>query len=412
VTDASVTGDRARVAVRVNAVAARHVRAGHPWLYESSITSSPDTAARPGDLAVVFDPQRRFAGVGLWDPTSPIRVRLLHHGQPTTIDATWWRQRLAAAIDRRAPLAQAGTTTGYRLVHGENDGFGGLVVDRYHTTLVLKVYTPAWFPHLPLLVELLTDLTDADRVVLRLARSVRGEGSYVDGATVVGDAPTAPVPFLEHGLTFLADVVHGHKTGHFFDQRDNRHLVAGHCVGKRVLDVCSATGGFTVHGAAAGAVSVRALDVSAAALSTLEANVAANRHLPTVARCRVSTTAGDAFDIMGRLITEGEQFDVVVVDPPSMASNAGQVERAQRAYGRFAEQALRLVADGGVLFQASCTSRVTADDLDTIVQRAARRVGVRLSEMRRTGHALDHPVTFTEGAYLKALLARVRRVSP
>jgi 23S rRNA (cytosine1962-C5)-methyltransferase len=405
-----VTGERPRLAVRVTAAAARYIRDGHPWLYESSITSVVADTAEPGDLAVVFDPQRRFAGVGLWDPTSPIRVRLLHHGQPTTIDDVWWKQRLATAIDKRAPLAQGGSTTGYRLVHGENDGFGGLVIDRYDTTLVLKVYTPVWFPHLAQVIAALVDLTDADRVVVRLARSVRGEGRYVDGTTVVGTQPSGPVPFLEHGLTFLADVVHGHKTGHFFDQRDNRHLVAGHCAGKRVLDVCSSTGGFTVHAAAAGAVSVRALDVSAAALSALEANIAANRHLANVARCRVSTTWGDAFDTMDRLITEGETFDVVVVDPPSMASNAAQVERAQRAYGRFAERALRLVADGGVVFQASCTSRVSADDLEALVQRAARRAGVRLSMLRRTGHALDHPITFAEGAYLKGLLASVRRV--
>lgn len=405
-----MTGDRNRVAVRVTAAAARHVRSGHPWLFESSITSVAGTSAEPGDLAVVFDPQRRFAGVGLWDPTSPIRVRLLHHGQPATIDTTWWRQRLAAAIDRRSPLAHSGTTTGYRLVHGENDGFGGLVVDRYDATVVLKVYTPVWFPHLPLLIDALVDLTAAERVVVRTARSLRLHDTFADGTTVVGAPPSGPVPFLEHGLTFLADVVRGHKTGHFFDQRDNRHLVAGHCAGKRVLDVCSATGGFTVHAAAAGATSVHALDVSAAALSALEANVAGNRRHLDVSRCRVSTAVGDAFDSMDRLIAQGEQFDVVVVDPPSMASNAAQVERAQRAYFRFAERALRLVADGGLLFQASCTSRVSADDLHTIVQRAARHAEVRLNVLRRTGHALDHPITFTEGAYLKGLLAGVRKV--
>jgi 23S rRNA (cytosine1962-C5)-methyltransferase len=407
-----VTGERSRVAVRVTPQAARHVRAGHPWLFESSITSVSATHAAPGDLAVVFDPQRRFAGVGLWDPTSPIRVRLLHAGQPVTIDPTWWRHQLAAALDRRSPLAQSGTTTGYRLVHGENDGFGGLVIDRYDTTLVVKVYTSAWFPHLPVLIDMLTELTTAQRVVLRLARSVRDDGAFVDGATVMGPAPTGPVPFLEYGLTFLADVVRGHKTGHFFDQRDNRHLVAGHCAGKRVLDVCSATGGFSVHAAAAGALSVTAIDVSAAALSALEDNIRANQQVPPVARCRVSTQCGDAFTLMDRLITAGGQFDVVVVDPPSMASNASQVDRAVRAYGRFAEQGLRLVADGGVLFQASCTSRVSADDLDTIMQRAARRAGVRLNILRRTGHALDHPITFPEGAYLKGVLARVRRVAP
>ena len=404
-----MSSDRPRVAVHVTTDAARHVRAGHPWLFEGSITSVGGAPApAPVDLAVVFDPQRRFAGIGLWDPTSPIRVRLLHHGQPAVIDEAWWRGRLAAAIQRRDPLAQSGVTTGYRLVHGENDGFGGLVVDHYDGTLVIKVYTAAWLAHLALVVDTLVELTRPERVVLRMARSLRQSGGPTDGTTLVGPAPTGPVPFTEHGLAFLADVVRGHKTGHFFDQRDNRHLVAGYCTSMRVLDVCSATGGFSVYAAAAGAQSVHAVDSSAGALSALEANVHANERLAPVSRCRVTTTCGDAFDTMASLAAAGERFDVVVVDPPSMASNAQQVGNARHAYGRLAEAALKLVEPGGVMFQASCTSRVTIEDLDAIVQRAARRVGGRLEVLRRTGHALDHPITFPEGGYLKGLLLRTK----
>lgn len=406
-----MNNERERVAVRVTAAAARHLRAGHPWLFDASITNvGGNEHPRPGDLAVVFDPDRRFVGVGLWDPSSPIRVRMVHHGRPATVDIDWWRRHIASAIDRRSPLAASRTTTGYRIVHGENDGFGGLVVDRYDTTLVMKVYTDVWMPHIPMLVELLVELTDAQRVVMRTSRSVRDQPPYVDGATVFGTAPTGPIEFREHGLVFRADVVRGHKTGHFFDQRDNRHLVAGHAAGKRVLDVCSATGGFTVHAAAAGATSVHAVDISAAALAALDTNLAANSHRPAVAQCRVTTTVGDAFQVMDRLIAAGEHFDVVVVDPPSMASNAAQVGNARHAYGRFAERALRLVEPGGIVFQGSCTSRVSVDDLESIVFRASRRVDVRLEELRRTGHALDHPITFPEGAYLKGLLLRVSKV--
>src|SRR5690606_22365016 len=138
----------------------RRVRAGTPWVYDVSITSASHDGA-PGDLAVVFDERRRFAAIGLWDPTSPIRVEVLHHGDPVPLDRAWWAGRIATALDRRAALAADGATTAYRCVHGENDGLPGLVVDRYSQVLVVKLYTPAWFPHLATLVGVLVEQTGA-----------------------------------------------------------------------------------------------------------------------------------------------------------------------------------------------------------------------------------------------------------
>ena len=144
-------GER-RLAVRVTADALRQIRGGSPWLYDGSITSvSHDGAA--GDLAVVFDDDRKFAAIGLWDPTSPIRVKMLHVGSPTSIDEHWWRERLSTALEQRQALSDDPDTTAYRCVHGENDGLPGLVVDKYDRTLVVKIYSPAWFPHLAVVVD-------------------------------------------------------------------------------------------------------------------------------------------------------------------------------------------------------------------------------------------------------------------
>src|SRR5215207_9021339 len=129
-----------RVAVRVTPDAVRQVRGGHPWVYETAIRSVSHDG-EPGDLAVIFDAGRRFVAIGLWDPTSPIRVRILHHGKPASIDRAWWAARVDAAIARRQPLADDPATTGYRVIHGENDGLPGLVVDRYDATAVIKLYT-------------------------------------------------------------------------------------------------------------------------------------------------------------------------------------------------------------------------------------------------------------------------------
>ncbi|HEX4982665.1 MAG TPA: class I SAM-dependent rRNA methyltransferase [Ilumatobacteraceae bacterium] len=404
-----------RLAVRATPDAIRHLRAGDPWLFEGSITSvktssgtSPSTAA-PGDLAVVFDAQRHFVAIGLWDPASPIRVKVLQHGEPRQIDGSFWRERIATSLERRSTLAADPDTTAYRCVHGENDRLPALVVDRYDRSLVVKLYSAIWFPHLSDVVATLCAALDPERVVLRLSRNVaRGETfGLTDGTTIVGSPPDGPVLFRERGLTLEADVVRGNKTGHFLDQRDNRALVRSMALGARVLDAFASTGGFSVAAAAGGATSVDLIDVSDAALRTAERNFAHNRFIAAVRGCAVRTSTGDAFVEMERLRRREQRFDLVVVDPPSFAQRLTDVPNALRAYGRLTKSAVRLVAPGGSLVQSSCSSRVGADEFFTTVREAAASAGVELNEIRRTGHPLDHPIAFEHGAYLKTLYARV-----
>lgn len=399
-----------RMAVRVTKDALRQIRGGSPWLYDGSIESiSHDGAA--GDLAVVFDNDRKFAAIGLYDPTSPIRVKILHQGSPRAIDAGFWRERLSAALDRRSALADDPETNAYRMVHGENDGLPGLVVDRYAATLVVKLYTPAWFAHLRPVLDALAELQRHERVVLRLGRSVASGETFGldDGDVIVGSALLEPVRFVERGLSMEADVVHGQKTGHFLDQRDNRALVRGMAAGCDVLDVFSSTGGFALSAAAGGASSVHLVDQSAPALETAERNVAHNRNLGEVRRCAVHTTVGDAFEVLTTLAQRDERFDIVVVDPPSFASNQAAVDRALAAYARLTRLALAVTKNGGTLVQASCSSRVTTDDFVQTVLDAAGSAHREVHLTRRTGHAVDHPVGFEFGSYLKAVYLRVDR---
>ncbi|TPW10689.1 MAG: hypothetical protein FD127_3627, partial [Acidimicrobiaceae bacterium] len=313
----------ARLAVRVTPDALRRIRGGHPWLFDGSITtvngsSVPTTSATApgtaGDLAVIFDDERRFAAIGLWDPASPIRVKLLHHGSPTTIDAAWFAERLATAVGRRRPLAESATgpapTTGYRLVHGENDALPGLVVDRYGHVLVVKLYSAAWVPHLADVVPALLRLVPSRSVVLRLARALSEQPLHglAEGTTLHGSDVDAPVPFLEHGLHFEADVLRGQKTGFFLDQRDNRALVGAASSGARVLDVFSCTGGFSVHAAAGGARSVLSVDSSPAATLAARANMQLNTDIAAVAACRHSVTVGEAFGVLEDLGSQRGRF--------------------------------------------------------------------------------------------------------
>lgn len=395
-----------RVAVRVTPDALRHIRAGHPWVYDGSITSTSHDAP-PGALAVVFDDKRRFAAIGLWDPSSPLRIRVLHAGGPATVDEPFWAGRLAEAAERRRPLLDDPTTTGFRSVNGESDGMPGLVVDRYGGTAVIKLYSAAWLPHLPALVPLLAD--DADRVVLRLSRAVADGTTHglTDGQVLVGTVPDGPVEFLEHGLRFAADVVHGQKTGHFLDQRDNRALVGSLSEGLDVLDVFSCTGGFTVHAAAGGARSVHTVDLSGPAIDTAVANVDRNRALAGVAACEHTTEVGDAFRVLERHVAADRRWDVVVIDPPSFAPRQEAVGRALKAYARLTELGLAVTRRGGLLVQSSCSSRIDADTFHRQLRDVARRSGHGLEEVARTTHPLDHPATFPEAWYLKTAFVRV-----
>ena len=416
-----------RLAVRVTPDALRRVRGGHPWLFDGSITTvsrggvtaagATAAGAAPGDLAVVFDSDRQFAAIGLWDPASPIRVKVLHRGGPATIDGGWFADRLASAAARRSPLGDTAggptPTTAYRLVHGENDGLPGLVVDRYDHVLVVKLYSAAWIPHLADVIPALVRLVPVRSVVLRLARALRDQPLHglEEGVTLHGSDVDAPVPFAEHGLRFEADVIRGQKTGHFLDQRDNRILVGEAARGARVLDLFSCTGGFSVHAAAGGARSVLSVDSSPAALVSAEHNMRLNADRPDVAGCRHEVRVGEAFGVLEALGTQRGRFDIIVVDPPSFARNAPSVPGAIQAYERLAELATPLVERDGLLVQASCSARINEADFVRAVHAGASRAGFELDEVRRTGHAVDHPIGFPEGGYLKALYARPHRVA-
>jgi 23S rRNA (cytosine1962-C5)-methyltransferase len=398
------------------------VRTGHPWLFDQAITAPPDTRragarraddGQPGDLAVIFDDRRRFLAIGLYDPASLIRVRVLHHGDPETIDRAWLAERLRQAAAQRAGLP-AQETTGYRLAHGENDGLPGLVVDRYDDTLVVKLYTAAWVPWLADLRTALTEVCAPRRLILRLSRDVLSRPEFLygltDGTALLGALPDEAVvasttAFRENGLRFEADVLRGQKTGFFFDQRDNRAKVRELAAGKRTLNVFAYTGGFSLYAAAGGAPEALSLDASAPALAAAERHFALNRGLPRVATCRHTILAADAFDALADLHSQRRRYDLVIVDPPALAKQASEITRAVQSYRRLTRLALAVLAPGGTLVMASCSSRVSADLFFATVNQGAAQAGRPLREIVRTGHALDHPVNFPEGAYLKCLFA-------
>lgn len=399
--------DKRNIAVYVKPAAERAIRDGHPWVFDNSIRET-SKSGDAGDIAVLFDQKGRFMAAGMYDPASPIRVRLFIHGDTGKIGYEMFKQRLEAALLRRAPLADA-KTTGYRLVYGEGDYLPGLIIDHYAETLVLKIYTSAWFAHLRELVQALNELLPDMRLVLRLSRYLQRENTYGlnDGQILQGLGIYDPIQFYENSLLFQADVIDGHKTGFFFDQRDNRQRVRNLAKGKHVLDVFSYNGGFSVSAAAGSAKSVTSLDISAPALHDAQANMTLNH--AKVSKCEHHTIQADAFDGLADLASKNKQYDLVIVDPPSFAKSQNDIDKALAAYTRLIQLALHVTAPEGKLMMASCSSRISSDAFYKVVHNTAIRAGRPLQELERSQHALDHPTreTFPEGEYLKALFATV-----
>ena len=408
-----------RLRLRVTAAAESVVRRGHPWIYADSIREQ-NRNGQAGELAIIYDRHDHFFAAGLFDPDSPIRIRILHAGKPQVIDAAWWSARLDQAVNRRAGRFDR-QTNGYRIINGESDGWPGLVLDRYDATLVLKLYTGAWLPRLDEIAVLIQERLQPEQLVLRLSRNVgrRPADRKASSLTTPRPAPetvapsdatllhgqlAGPVVFSETGLHFEADVRHGQKTGFFLDQRDNRRRVEALARGRRVLNAFSFSGGFSLYAARGGARSVTDLDISAHALASSRRNFELNAGVPGVAGCRHETVQADAFEWLET--DSAESFDLIVLDPPSFAKREAERAGAIRAYEKLATRGISRLDRGGILVACSCSAHVSAEEFFGAVRRATLQAKRPFAELETTGHAADHPANFKEAEYLKGIYLR------
>jgi 23S rRNA (cytosine1962-C5)-methyltransferase len=391
-----------RLRLRITATAESIVRSGHPWLFADSIHES-NRDGQAGELAIIYDRKDKFLAVGLFDPDSPIRVRILHAGKPQTIDHAWWQIRLKKSLAIRRDLFDA-QTTGYRLIHGESDGWPGLVLDKYDSTLVLKIYTAAWLSRLDEMLALFKENIPCERIVLRLSRNIHAiaekQFQLRDGQILSGSTPNAPIIFLENGIRFEADVLRGQKTGFFLDQRENRAEVERLSGGRKVLNAFSFSGGFSVYAARGGAKSVTDLDISAHALESAKRNFALNKDLSGVSACRHETIQADCFEWLEKT---SEEFDLIVLDPPSLAKRATEREGAIHAYERLNSLGITRLSHDGILVAGSCSAHVPALEFFDTVRRAAAKSGRKFKELKTLLHPPDHPATFKEAEYLKVI---------
>lgn len=385
-----------RIAIKLKATAEKAVRQGHPWVFETSITKQ-SKPGKTGDLAIIFsNKSNKFLGLGLFDVDSPIRIKMLHHGESIVIDDTWLLTKIRKAYQWRLPLLQTDTNS-YRLIFGENDGLPALIIDVYDGAAVVKIYSGIWIPWIKVIADIVVEVSHVTAIVLRLSRNLqKAILSYQDGQVIYGILEKEEVIFKEHGVKFSANLIHGHKTGFFLDHRHNRKKVGELSRGKTVLDVFSYAGGFSVHALVGGATEVTSLDISPQALKLAQHNAALNVHLG-----KHQIIAADAFQALEELYHQRKTFDIVVVDPPSFAKQESEVARAIHSYRKLLRWSIPLVSNKGILVMASCSSRVSNEGFFATVKEALKVSGRRYKELIHTGHDIDHPIGFPEGTYLK-----------
>jgi 23S rRNA (cytosine1962-C5)-methyltransferase len=392
------------IKIKISKTLESKIRKGYPWIFKYQLQNDlPDKSN--GVLAVIYDHNNRFLAIGLWEPDSDLCFRVLNLLETIEIDTPFFLKRYQQALLLRKGLEKQGTT-GYRVLNGENDGFPGLVLDRYDKTWVLKIYAKSWFPYLEMMLEIILIEKNVDQVVLRLARNTEDPSShFFDGKILYGPDPIVPVQFCENGLKFHVDVVNGQKTGFFLDQRENRLKIKKISSGLSVLNVFSYTGGFSIYAVSGGCRSLLEIDSNSIALNSSLKNLKLN--YPNEQNFEYSQIEGDAFKKLHELKLQNRQFDLVILDPPAFARKKKHRPQALEAYSRLAELGVQLVVPGGRLFSASCSAHISAKEFYKAVNYGVGFANKRIQEITKTRHALDHPVKFKEFEYLKSLLGWV-----
>jgi len=379
--------------IRVNRKAADRAASGHPWIFSSDVVDRGDAA--PGDAVRVVDHRNQLLGVAHYSSTSQITLRFLS-GKFELIDRQFFLTRLRAALAHRERVVQ--DSDAYRLVFSEADLLPGLIVDRYGPYLVMQTLDQGMDRARDVIVDCLREILSPEGILARNDASVRRlEGLPLEVATLAGEIPER-VNIQMNGLRLEADLLKGQKTGVYLDQREN-YLAAARWARGRVLDCFTSTGGFALH-MAARAESVEAVDSSAGALATAEANARANNIE------NVNFRQADVFEFLSGV---ERRYSTIVLDPPAFAKSRKAVDDAARGYKEINLRALRLLDQGGVLITCSCSHHISEAILHEVIAEAALDAGKTLRVLERRTQASDHPILLTvpETLYLKCLVLEV-----
>jgi 23S rRNA (cytosine1962-C5)-methyltransferase len=377
----------------------------HPWIFSGAIART-DGSPGSGDTVEVFSSGGRWLARGAFSPRSQISVRLYSWHEDQRLDGSLLAERLRRAIALRESLGVSQTASACRLVSAESDLLPGLIIDRYGDYLVLQSLSAGAERWKDLCVASLQEILNPAGIYERSDASVREkEGLPLTTGVLAGKEPPALLEIQENGRHFLVDVMQGHKTGFYLDQRENRRKATSFCAGKEILNAFSYTGGFGVYAADSGASAVLHLDSSAEALELARRNVELNS---SAAPCEHLFMEANAFAALRAFRAAGRTFDVIILDPPKFAESAVQLPRALNGYKDINLVAMQILRPGGTLITFSCSGLVSAAVFQQMVWEAAVDAERDAQVVERLSQAPDHPVllTFPEGEYLKGLVIK------
>jgi 23S rRNA (cytosine1962-C5)-methyltransferase len=384
----------------------------HPSIFRKMI-GRIDPAAKNGDLVAVYDRDGKRFGSGLLSTQSQIGVRMLTFDD-SPIDESFINVRLEAAVKLRRDMLQLDKQTdAYRVVHAEGDALPTLIVDKLGDYAVVELFSFPMYRRLDAIKEQLTRILGVKHVLGRADEHVQsGEGFVMNddagprGATPHRSPDRKSIIITENGVRFQIDLTHGHKTGFFCDQRDNRMMLTQFTGGADMLDLCCYSGGFGVYAATLGkAKHVTAVDLDEDAIALAKRNANLNKVPPSA----YETIHNDTFPFLRQVQASAKQYDLVVLDPPKLIPTKEDFFEGRGKYFDMNKLALGCIKPGGILLTCSCSGLLPAEEFFNVLKGAARSANRRVQVLRATGPGADHPVMtdHPESAYLKALWCRV-----
>lgn len=374
----------------------------HPWVFSGAIKRAEGQPIT-GDLVVVRANKGRILGYGHYSSDTSIAVRMLSFDDSFD-PGTWWQAQIGNAVAVRRALGLFSSDNSIcRLVHAEGDGLSGLIIDYYDRVAVVQTHSKGMHNSLPSIqAALISALPEIDCIYDKSAKVLRKTGDMnAEDGVIHGAIPSDWNP-IERGRRFLIDLERGQKTGFFIDQRENRSLLQSMSKGKKVLNVFSYTGGFSVAAMQGGASHVASLDSSARALELAEEAVELNAFASS-SHERIEA------DALAFLKAGVDDYDIVVLDPPAFAKSASARHAAVQGYKRINQRTMETLKPGGLLFTFSCSQAVDDRLFSHTVISAAIQANRNVRILHRLHQPADHPVSafHPEGAYLKGLVLRV-----
>ena len=371
----------------------RRIKSGHLWIFSNEIEKL-EGQAENGDIVEIFDSKQSFLGTGFYNKNSLIAVRLLSNNRIEDFNS-FFKEKIWNAFQLRKTFYP--NLNSFRLVFSESDFLPGLIIDKYNNTFVLQVYSFGMQRNILSIVNILKEDFGAENIFSKNESYFRKlEGLSETDEIYLGEMKSELIS--DGSIDFKIDFERGHKTGFYFDQRDNRFFIEKIIEGKTVIDAFCNAGGFGLHAAKAGAASVKFIDSSSTEIENVKNNFEKN-NLNSKSEFIVS----DVFDYFENLIFAKNKFDVVMIDPPAFAKSKKQLPTAKKGYEKLNKLALQLTNENGFLVTSSCSHHVNKEDFIQIINDAARKADKKIQLIHFNGASLDHPElpAMIETSYLK-----------